>query len=66
VTVRFGGSEDAGVSEVGVATACHEFAAKSKRVEVRSGPDGLQILRRKAAQGDWLCDLWLAEKLVSA
>lgn len=66
VTVRFGGHEDAGASEVAVATPCREFAAESKRVTVRGGPDGLVIARRKAARGDWLCDLWLAERLLAA
>lgn len=65
VIVRFGGHEDAGRSEVAVAVPCHEFGAKSRRVEVRSGPEGLLISRRNAKQGDWLCDLWLAERLAS-
>jgi hypothetical protein len=65
VTVRFGGHEDAGHSEVTVALPCHEFEAKSKRVEVRSGPDGIVVSRRKAQQGDWPCDLWLAERLAA-
>ncbi|HEY6729427.1 MAG TPA: hypothetical protein VI039_00160 [Solirubrobacterales bacterium] len=65
VAVRFGGHEDAGQSEVTIAAPCNEFEAKSKRVEVRSGPQGLIISRRKAAQSDWLCDLWLAEQLLA-
>jgi len=65
VAVRFGGHEDAGHSEVEIAAPCHAFEAKSKRVEVRSGPGGLVISRRKAAPGDWLCDLWVAERLLA-
>jgi hypothetical protein len=65
VTVRFGGHDDAGHSEVSVAAPCHQFEARSKRVEVSSSPEGVIISRRKAAQGDWLCDLWVAEQLVS-
>jgi hypothetical protein len=65
VAVRFGGHEDAGLSEIAIAVPCHEFEAKSRRVEVRSGPQGLLISRRKAKPGDWLCDLWLAERLAS-
>lgn len=65
VAVRFGGHEDAGLSEVAVAVPCHEFEAKSRLIEVRSGPEGLLISRRKAKPGDWLCDLWLAERLAS-
>ncbi|HEY8502685.1 MAG TPA: hypothetical protein VIL21_08365 [Solirubrobacterales bacterium] len=66
VTVSFGGYEEAGVSEVAVAAPCNEFEAKSKRVAVHSGPDGIVVSRRKAGQSDWLCDLWLAERLASA
>lgn len=65
VAVRFGGHEDAGTSEVAIAVPCSEFEAKSRRVEVRSGPDGLVVSRRKAEQGDWLCDLWVAERLAA-
>lgn len=65
VAVRFGGHEDAGHSEVEVAVPCNVFEAKSKRVEVRSGPDGLIISRRKAAPDDWLSDLWVAEALLA-
>jgi hypothetical protein len=64
VSVRLGGHEDAGTSEVTIAVACHEFSASSKRIEVESGPEGILVRRRKGAQGDWLCDLWLAERLV--
>ncbi len=66
VAVRFGGHEEAGHSEVAIATPCGEFEAESKRVVVRSGPGGLVVARRKAAPGDWLCDLWLAERLLAA
>lgn len=65
VTVRFGGDEDAGHSEVLVAAPCRPFEVESKRVAVSSGPEGLVVSRRKARPGDWLCDLWLAERLVS-
>jgi hypothetical protein len=65
VRIRFGGDEDAGHSEVEIAAPCNEFEAKSKRVEVRSGPEGIFVSRQKAGRGDWLCDLWLAERLAS-
>lgn len=65
VEISFGGHEEAGRSAVAITVPCHEFEAKSKRVEVRSGPDGIVVSRQKAGQGDWLCDLWLAERLVS-
>lgn len=66
VTVRLGGHEDAGTSEIHVAEPCREFAAASKRVEVTSGPEGVVVTRKKGGQRDWLCDLWLAERLASA
>jgi hypothetical protein len=66
VTIRFGGHEDAGRSEVEVAAPCRPFEATSKRVQVSSGPEGIAISRGKAAPGDWLCDLWLAERLLAA
>ena len=65
VTVRFGGHEDAGHSEVEIAAPCNPFEAKSKRVEARSGPEGLVISRRKAAPDDCLRDLWAAELLLA-
>lgn len=65
VTVRLGGHEEAGHSEVEVAAPCRSFAAKSKRVEVRSGAEGIVVSRPKARPGDWLCDLWVAERLAS-
>ncbi len=65
VSVRFGGHEDTGLSEIAISTPCHDFEAESKRVAVRSGREGLIVSRRKAAQGDWICDLWLAERLLA-
>jgi hypothetical protein len=66
VAVRFGGHEDAGHSEVEISAPCNDFEAKSKRVEVRGGPEGLVISRRKAAPDDWLHDLWVAEQLLAS
>jgi hypothetical protein len=37
-----------------------------KRVEVEGGPEGIVVTRKKGEQRDWLCDLWLAERLASA
>jgi len=91
VTVRLGGHEDAGTTEVIIAGAAPEFEARSrdgrirasdgapeaivtalaavpnsvrwKRVEVEGGADGILVRRKKGEQRDWLCDLWLAERL---
>jgi hypothetical protein len=36
-----------------------------KRLEVNGGAEGIVVTRRKGEQPDWLCDLWLAERLAS-
>ncbi len=64
VKVRFG-DEEAGHSEVSIAAPCREFEAESKHLAVRSGPEGIVVSRRKARPSDWLCDLWLAERLAA-
>jgi hypothetical protein len=68
VSVRLGGDEEAGASEVVVAlSGCREFAASSKLVEVRSDGDGIVVRRARGGdQTSWLCDLWLAERLAAA
>lgn len=66
VAVRLGGHEDAGTSEVMVAAPCGEYGVESKRVEIRSGREGIVVIRRKGAPSDWLSDLWLAERLASS
>jgi hypothetical protein len=37
-----------------------------KKVTVEGGPDGIVVARKGGAQSDWLCDLWLAERLAAA
>lgn len=34
-----------------------------KKVIVEGGPEGILVARKGGAQSDWLCDLWLAERL---
>jgi len=65
VVVRIGGHEDAGATEVLVGEPSAEFEASSKRVSVQSGPEGILVSRRKGDGRDWLCDLWLAERLAT-
>jgi hypothetical protein len=55
-----------GASTVTVREPCHEFSAASKKVKVKSGPEGIAIVRKGGAQAEWLCDLWLAERLAGA
>ena len=65
VAVRLGGHEDAGATEVIVVEPCADFAASGKRLSIEAGPEGILITRRKGEQRDWLCDLWLAERLAA-
>ncbi len=37
-----------------------------KRVEVSAGGQGIVVTRKRGDQGDWLCDLWLAERLAGS
>ncbi|HEU4392813.1 MAG TPA: hypothetical protein VFR04_04155 [Solirubrobacterales bacterium] len=37
-----------------------------KSVKATGGPDGIVVTRKGGGQSDWLCDLWLAERLASA
>ncbi len=34
-----------------------------KKVSVEGGPEGITVIRKGGEQADWLCDLWLAERL---
>jgi hypothetical protein len=94
VTVRIGGEDEAGQSEVTVSSPAPKFSGRSKdgrvrpaigapativaalervpnsvrwkRVEVSGGGAGIVVTRRKGQPSDWLCDLWLAERLAAA
>jgi hypothetical protein len=94
VSIRLGGEERTGASEVSVAAPAPEFSAKSrdgrvraidgapgkvvdalqgvpnstrwKKVTVAGGPEGIKVVRKSGEQSDWLCDLWLAERLTQA
>lgn len=37
-----------------------------KKVTVEGGPEGIVVSRKGGEQADWLCDLWLAERLADA
>ncbi len=51
-----------------IATALGDVpnSVRWKRVEVSAGPEGIVVTRKKGDQRDWLCDLWLAERLAAA
>ena len=62
VSIRLGDKS----SEVSVREPCAEYAANSARIEVESGPEGITVARKGGKPADWLCDLWLAERLAAA
>ena len=37
-----------------------------KKLTVEGGPEGIVVSRKGGEQADWLCDLWLAERLADA
>jgi hypothetical protein len=37
-----------------------------KKLTVDGGPEGIVVARKGGGQADWLCDLWLAERLAGA
>ncbi|HUC07467.1 MAG TPA: hypothetical protein VMR96_05205 [Solirubrobacterales bacterium] len=59
VSVRLGD----GSSEVRVREPSHDYAAKSRKLAVEGGAEGIVVARKGGEQADWLCDLWLAERL---
>jgi hypothetical protein len=93
VTVRLGGTEKAGTSEVTIGAPAPAFEAKSRdgrvrpgdsapaaivaalagvpnsarwrKLKVEGGPEGIVASRKAGGQSDWLCDLWLAERLAA-
>jgi hypothetical protein len=93
VTIRLGGSEKTGASEISVGGTSSRFEAKSRdgrvrpangapeaiaavlknvpnstrwtKVTVEGSPEGIVVARKGGEQSDWLCDLWLAERLAS-
>jgi hypothetical protein len=63
VSARLGAGESGSRSEVTVAEPSSPFKAKSRKLTVSSGPDGIVVTRKGGGQADWLYDLWLAERL---
>lgn len=55
-----------GPPEVGRSLGAMPASKRWSGVTVEGGPDGLIVYRRSAREGDWLCDLWLAERLAGA
>jgi hypothetical protein len=55
-----------GPPEVGRSLGAMPASKRWTGVRVEGGPDGLIVYRRASREGDWLCDLWLAERLAGA
>lgn len=62
VSVRLGDK----LSEVHVGETCGQYATTSKPVKVESDSEGVTVTRKNGQPADWLCDLWLAERLADA
>jgi hypothetical protein len=52
--------------EIACRAAGHPELHRWKSVEVEGGPAGVVVSRKGGGQSDWLCELWLAERLASA
>lgn len=52
----------------GIAAALGEIpnSTRWKKLTVTGGPEGIVVARKGGEQSDWLCDLWLAERLAAA
>ncbi len=55
-----------GPPELGRSLGAMTASPRWKGVRVEGGPEGLIVYRRSSKEGDWLCDLWLAERLAVA
>lgn len=65
---RDGRVRPAGGAPAAVVAALEQVpsSVRWKRISVDGGAEGIVVTRKKGAQSDWLCDLWLAERLASA
>jgi hypothetical protein len=53
-------------AEVAAALQAVPNSTRWKSLKVEGGPEGIAVTRVGGEQSDWLCDLWLAERLASA
>ena len=53
-------------AEIGRALGSLGDSKRWKGVKVAGGPEGIAVQRRRDSGFDWLCDLWLAERLADA
>jgi hypothetical protein len=59
-------AQDGAAAAIEAALAAVPNSTRWTRLEVNGGPDGIVVTRKKGEQRDWLCDLWLAERLAAA
>jgi hypothetical protein len=50
---------------IAAALAAVPNSTRWRRLEVSGGGEGIVVTRKKGEQRDWLCDLWLAERLAA-
>jgi hypothetical protein len=58
--------EDGAPEDVVSALRKLKNSTRWNHLQVEAGTEGIVVARKKAGQGDWLCDLWLAERLAAA
>ncbi len=58
-------AQDGAPTAIEAALAAVPNSTRWKRLEVSGGAEGIVVTRRKGEQRDWLCDLWLAERLAT-
>jgi hypothetical protein len=61
--VRPGDAVPAGITE---SLRSMPNSTRWKKLTVEGGPEGIVVNRKGGTQVDWLCDLWLAERLADA
>ncbi len=57
---------DGAPAEIAAALKAVPNSTRWRKVEVEGGADGIVVTRKGAGQSDWMCDLWLAERLAAA
>ena len=57
---------DGAPAAIVAALAAVPNSTRWKQVKAEGGPEGIVVTRKGGEPSDWLCDLWLAERLASA
>jgi hypothetical protein len=58
-------AQDGAPAKIEEALAAVPNSTRWKRLELSGGGEGVVVIRKKGEQRDWLCDLWLAERLAA-